>query len=166
VSTRSGEASIVIFSLEHAYYDSTAEADAGKEIVLATPQLGVYFTQEMAIDKNEGLNIVEGDLSFFASDGSPMKANFSREPFIDSDRRTYFPGVYTLEAGAGKPLQETIAGRIENNPSPHTKIIVRMPEDDEHARFYGWSSLSAMKKGVADALQILPLSMLERVVYE
>jgi hypothetical protein len=47
----------VTFGLEIGYYDSVAEADAGKEVVLATPQLEVFFSARIAAAKKEGLTI-------------------------------------------------------------------------------------------------------------
>ena len=60
----------ITFALEVGYYESVAEAEAGKEVVLATPRLEVFFSASIAAAKKEGLNIVEGDLWFFAFDGS------------------------------------------------------------------------------------------------
>ena len=46
----------VTFGLEIGYYDSVAEADAGKEVILATPRLEVFFSASIAAAKNEGIN--------------------------------------------------------------------------------------------------------------
>ena len=156
----------VIFGLEIGYYDSVAEADAGKEVVLATPRLEVFFSASIAAAKKEGLNIVEGDLWFFAFDGSPLKGCFSKEPHVDTDRRKYFPGVYSLQSGCGEKLQEVIAKLIAKNPSPHTRIIVRVPATNERAQGYGWSDIKAMKDGIEHALKIFPSDMAKRIVFE
>ena len=156
----------VTFGLEIGYYDSVAEADAGKEIVLATPQLELFFSASIAAAKKEGLTIVEGDLWFFALDGSPLKACFSKEPYVDTDRGKYFPGVYSLQPGCGEKLQEVIAKLIGKNPSPHTQIVVRVPATNESARGYGWSDIKAMKDGIEHALKILPSDMAKRIVFE
>jgi len=156
----------VTFGLEIGYYDSVAEADAGKEVVLATPQLDVFFSASIAAAKKEGLNIVEGDLWFFAFDGSPLKACFSKEPYVDTDRNKYFPGVYSLQPGRGEKLQDVIAKLIAKNPSPHTRIVVRVPATNESARGYGWSDIKAMKDGIEHALKILPSDMAKRIVFE
>jgi hypothetical protein len=156
----------VTFGLEIDSYDSVAEADAGKEIVLPTPQLEVFFSASIAAANKEGLNIVEGDLWFFAFDGSPLKACFSKEPYVDTDRRKYFPGVYSLQPGFGEKLQEVIAKLIAKNPSPHTQIIVRVPATNESAQRYGWSDIKAMKDGIGHALKILPSDMAKRIVFE
>jgi hypothetical protein len=156
----------VTFGLEIGYYDSAAEADAGKEVVLATPQLDVFFSASVAAAKKEGLNMVEGDLWFFAFDGSPLKACFSKEPYVDTDRKKYFPGEYSLQPGCGEKLQEVIAKLIAKNPSPHTRIIVRVPATNESARGYGWSDIKAMKDGIEHALKILPSDMAKRIVFE
>jgi len=156
----------VTFGLEIGYYDSVAEADAGREVVLATPQLDVFFSASIAAAKKEGLNIVEGDLWFFAFDGSPLKACFSKEPYVDTDRNKYFPGVYSLQPGRGEKLQDVIAKLIAKNPSPHTRIVVRVPATNESARGYGWSDIKAMKDGIEHALKILPSDMAKRIVFE
>jgi len=156
----------VTFGLEIGYYDSVAEADAGKEVVLATPHLDVFFSASIAAAKKEGLNIVEGDLWFFAFDGSPLKACFSKEPYVDTDRNKYFPGVYSLQPGRGEKLQDVIAKLIAKNPSPHTRIVVRVPATNESARGYGWSDIKAMKDGIEHALKILPSDMAKRIVFE
>jgi hypothetical protein len=156
----------VIFGLEIGYYDSVVEVDAGKEVVLATPQLDVFFSASNAAAKKEGLNIVEGDLWFFGFDGSPLEACFSKEPYVDTERKTYFPGVYSLQPGRGEKLQDVIAKLITKNPSPHTRIVVRVPATDESAQGYGWSDIKAMKEGIELALKILPSDMAKRVVYE
>ena len=154
----------VTFGLEIYYYDSVAEADAGKEVVLATPRLEVFFSASFAVAKKEGINLVEGDLWFFAFDGSPLKACFSKKPYVHEDR--YFPGVYSLQPGCGEKLQEVIAKLIAKNPSPHTQIIVRVPATNESARAYGWSDIKAMKDGIEQALRILPADMAKRIVFE
>ena len=155
-----------VFGLEIGYYDSVAEADAGKEVILATPRLEVFFSASIAAAKKEGLNILEGDLWFFAFDGSPLKARFSKEPYVDTDRKKYFPGEYSLQPGCGEKLQEVIAKLIAKNPSSHTRIIVRVPATNEYARGYGWSDIKTMKDGIEHALKILPSDMAKRVVFE
>jgi hypothetical protein len=155
-----------VFGLEIGYYDSVAEADAGKEVVLATPRLEVFFSASIAAAKKEGLTIVEGDLWLFAFDGSPLKACFSKQPYVDTDRRKYFAGVYTLQPGYGEKLQDVIAKLIAKNPSPHTQIVVRVPATNESARGYGWSDIKAMKDGIEHALKILPSDMAKRIVFE
>lgn len=156
----------VTFGLEIGSYDSVSEADAGKEVVLATPRLEVFFSASIAAAENEGLNIVEGDLWFFAFDGSPLKACFSKKPYVDTDRKKYFPGEYSLQPGCGEKLQEVIAKLIARNPSPHTQIVVRVPATNESARGYGWSDIKSMKDGIAHALKILPSDMAKRIVFE
>lgn len=156
----------ITFGLEIGYYDSLAEADAGKEVVLPTPQLEVFFSASFAAAKKEGLTIVEGDLWFFAFDGSPLKACFSKKPYIDFDKKTYFRGVYSLQPGCGEKLQDVIAKLIANNPSPHTQIIVRIPATNESARGYGWPDIKSMKGEIEQALKILPSDMAKRIVFE
>lgn len=156
----------ITFGLEIGYYDSSAEADAGKEVVLATPRLEIFFSASIAAAKKEGLNIVEGDLRFFAFDGSPLKACFSKEPYVDTDRKKYYSGVYSLKPGCGEKLQDVIAKLIAQNPSPHTRIVVRVPATNEAAQEYGWSDIKAMKDGVDQALKILPSDMAKRIVFE
>ena len=156
----------ITFALEVGYYESVAEAEAGKEVVLATPRLEVFFSASIAAAKKEGLNIVEGDLWFFAFDGSPLKACFSKEAYVDTDRKKYFPGVYSLQPGLGEKLQDVIAKLIAKNPSTHTQIIVRVPATDESARGYGWSDVKAMKDGIDQAVKILPSNMSKRIAFE
>jgi hypothetical protein len=156
----------VTFALQIGYYDSVADADAGKEIVLATPQLEVFFSASYAAAKKEGLNIVEGDLWVFASDGSPLKACFSKGPYVDTDRKKYFPGVYSLEPGCGEKLQDVIAKVIATNPSPDARIVVRVPATNESAQGHGWSDIEAMRDGIEEALKIFPSDMAKRFVFE
>jgi len=156
----------ITFALEIGYYDSVAEADAGKEVVLPTPQLGIFSSASIAAAKKEGLTLVEGDLWFFAFDGSPLKAYFSKKPYVGANRNRYFAGEYSLQPGSGEKLQDVIAKLIASNPSPHTQIIVRVPATDESAREFGWSDIKSMKDGIQDALRILPSDMAKRVVYE
>jgi hypothetical protein len=156
----------VTFALDIDYYDSVSEGEAGKEVVLATPRLEVFFSASAAAAKKEGLDIVEGDLWFFASDGQPLKACFSKEPYVDQDRNKYFSGVYSLQRECGEKLQDVIAKVIAKNPSPHTWIIVRLPYTDQAAREYGWSDIKSMRDGVERALKILSSDMAERIVFE
>jgi hypothetical protein len=156
----------VTFALEIGYYDSVAEADAGKEVVLATPRLEVFSSASIAAAKKEGINIVERNLWFFAFDGSPLKACFSKKPYVDTDRNRYFTGVYSLQPGSGEKLQDVIAKLIAKNPSPDTRIVVRVPATDESARGYGWSDIKAMKDGIEQALKILPSEMAKRILFE
>lgn len=156
----------VTFGLEIGYYDSAVEGEAGKEVVLATPRLEVFFSGSIAAAKREGLDVVEGDLWFFAFDGSPLEARFSKEPYVDAERNRYFPGVYSLQPGCGEKLQDVIAKLISKNPSPHTQIIVDLPATNESAQGYGWSDIKAMKNGIEHALKILPPDMAKRVVFE
>src|SRR5262249_9242611 len=118
-----------------------------------------------AATKKQGLSILEGDLCFFAFDGSPLKACFSKEAYVDTERNKYFPGVYSLRPEQGEKLQDVIAQRIVNNPSPHTRIMVYLPADEVSARGYGWSSVEAMKVDVEHALKILPSDLARRVVF-
>jgi len=160
------ESASVIFALEIGFYDSLAEAAAGKEVVLATPRLEVFLSASFAAAKKEGINIAEGDLWFFAFDGSPLKACFSKKPYINFDQKTYFPGVYSLQPGCGEKLQDVIAKLIAKNPSPHTQIIVRVPATNESARGYGWSDIKSMKGDIEHALRILPSDLAKRIVFE
>jgi len=156
----------VTFGLEIGYYDSLAEAGTGKEVVLATPQLEVFFSASNATAKKEGINIVERDLRFFAYDGSPLKACFSKEPYVDTERKKYSPGVYSLQQGLGEKLQDVIAKLIAQNPSPHTRIVVRVPATDVSAQEYGWPDIKTMKGGIEHALKIFPSDMRKRIVFE
>ena len=163
------EKASVTFTLDTRWSDSVDEADAGE--VLATPDLHVYCSPADAAADREGLDIVEtlegyGDLWFFASDGSPLKAHFSKEPYINFEKNTYFPGIYSLEPGAGENLQDALTSLIAKNRSPHTQIIVGLAANNEVAKQFGWSDTEAMKEGTERALQILPPDMATRVVFE
>jgi hypothetical protein len=72
----------VTFSLDIRPFDARHVDDEG--VVLETPMLGIYYSADAAAADREGLEIVEtldgsGDLWFFASDGSPLAADFSKE---------------------------------------------------------------------------------------
>ncbi len=157
----------VTFRLRTLYYDSPHESDDGE--VLTTPWLEVYYSAEDAAADNEGLSIVEtldgyGDLWFFAADGSPLRAEFSKPPHFN-DNNTYFPGAYSLKRGAGDDLLRSLAKLIAKNRSPHSQIIVDIAATDETANRFGWADAQTMAHGVTHALQILPPDMLKRVVF-
>ena len=156
----------VTFSLELGSYDSLDEADAGKDVTFLTPQINVYFSANHAAADKEGINIWEGDLWFFASDGLPLEASFSKKPYVDMVKNEYFRGVYTLQPGHGESLQDAIAKIVGQNDSPHSQIIVRMPDTNEGARVYGWSDIESMTAGIENALEFLPLDMARRIVFE
>ena len=154
----------IVFSLETGIYDSTSPEDAGKEVVLWTPQLGIFPSAETAIHRYFGLEIVEGDLKFFAADGSPLAANFSKEPsFPDSGTRTFFPGIYTLQPGTGEDLQTALAMRVEANVTPNAQIVVWQPTLDKIAVFWGWPDAKTMSSAITEALKILPPELTKRV---
>lgn len=153
----------VTFSLDIRPFDSCDEHDAGE--VLETPLLGVYYSADEAAADRIGLEIVEGDLWFFACDGSPLAAEFSKEPYFNNDN-TFFPGTYSLKRGAsGDGLVRFLAKLVDQNRSPHTQIIVWIATRDETANRFGWSNIQTMAEGVTHALQILPPDMLRRVVF-
>ena len=158
----------VTFRLNTLYYDSLHEGDEGE--LLTTPWLGIYYSAEDAAADAEGLDIVEtldgyGDLWFFASDGSPLSAEFSKAPHFNDDN-TYFPGTYSLKRGTGSDdLLRSLTKLIAKNRSPHTQIIVDIAESDETANRFGWANTQTMAQGVTHALQILPPDMLKRVVF-
>ena len=59
-----------------------------------------------AIEQTPGINVVEQDTFFFASDGSPLEARFSKPAHFHSDGQSYTNGVYSLEPGTGRTLQD------------------------------------------------------------
>lgn len=59
-----------------------------------------------AIEQTRGINVVEKDTFFFAADGSPLEARFSKPAHFDSDGKTYTNGVYSLLPGTGRTLQD------------------------------------------------------------
>ncbi|MFZ0913392.1 MAG: hypothetical protein WBQ76_15785 [Candidatus Korobacteraceae bacterium] len=159
----------VVFGLETPNY-YPYELDEAEDII--TPGLDIYRCAADAAAHRDGIDIWEtlagfGDLWFFAADGSPLEARFSREPYFNADKPTYFPGVYTLEPGTGEDLLSAIAKVIakNGNSSLFTRIIVGTAACDEAARQYGWSSVQAMKDGVELALRILPPDLLTRVMF-
>ncbi len=153
----------VVFTFETGLWDSDAPEDAGKNITLWTPILSLYASAALAAESEEGLNFVEGDIKFFAADGSSLVPNFSQEPYIDFKKNTYFAGVYTLIPGTGENLIEVLRSRIEANVSPHVRIAIRLPTKDDVAASWGWSSASAMKISFFQALEILPPDLVARV---
>jgi hypothetical protein len=152
----------IVFGLEFRAYDGVAED--GKEVVLTTPLLEVFASEIHAAAKKEGINISEGDLTFFAFDGSPLLACFSKEPFFHENGNTYFPGAYSLQRGSGEYLQDVVAICIAQNPSPHTRIVIRMATTDSEAQWYGWPDVIAMRDEVERALKLLPSQMQRRIV--
>lgn len=154
----------ITFSLEIGFYDPAEKGD--REDCHVTPQLGIYCSAADATADREGLDIVEGDLWFYAADGSLMQAQFSEEPYVSADKPTYFPGIYGLHPGSGEPLLHAIARIIAENgdSSPRTRIVVSMAATDEVAKQFGWPDMAAMKEGVKRALRILPPDMFRRLV--
>lgn len=69
-----------------------------------------YATMAEAIEQTPGINIVEKDTFFFASDGSPLQPHFSKPAYLHSDGKAYTNGVYSLAAGAGRTLQDWLFG--------------------------------------------------------
>ncbi|HEY0105989.1 MAG TPA: hypothetical protein VGB91_07890 [Rhizomicrobium sp.] len=152
-----------VFALKIGYRDATPEAD--KSDVLATPNLEVFSNATVAAASNEGINIVEDDLWFFAADGSPLEALFSERPYVDAERLKYFAGKYSLRVGQGKTLQEMISSILPNKPS-HAQITVRVAASNERAQEYGWSDVEVMKSNVERALKILSPDVARLVVFE
>ena len=71
----------------------------------------VRATMAEAIEQTPGINIVEKDTFFFASDGSPLEAHFSEPAYFHSEGTAYTNGVYSLAPGAGRTLQDWLFGR-------------------------------------------------------
>ena len=147
-----------VFALDVGFWDS---ADG---TTLATPQLDPYSSAAAAAATREGLDIVEGDLWFFSSDGSPLQAQFSQEPKVDTGKGTYFPGVYTLQPAAGENLNGTLSKII--NGKAGAQVIVWIASTDKTAQKNGWKDLAAMKSAVDAALQNLTLDMAMRVLFK
>lgn len=154
----------LVFALEVDYRDAIPQRELSE--VVATPKLEVFSNATIATTSNEGINIVEGDLWFFAADGSPLEALFSEEPYVDNKKQKYFAGKYFLRAGRGKSLQEVISDILPHTGSSRACIIVRVPASDNGAQEYGWQDALAMKSNVEQALKILPPDMAELVVFE
>jgi hypothetical protein len=128
--------------------------------------LGIFHSARIAAEQRYGLEVVEGDLRFYAADGSPLEANFIKEPSFATDMRTFFPGVYTLRPGTGNYLQTVLAERIAFNVSPYAQIMVYVPISQESASNWGWPNAKAMEDGIAEALKILPSELLRRVTFK
>lgn len=155
-----------VFTLETGMYDSDAEEDRGKEVVMPTPCLSVYRSTIEAAAAVEGLNIVEGDIWFFAADGAPLEAEFSAMPYINSEKNTYFAGVYKLVPGQGETLQHVLAEGTGGDDLSPIKIVVYVPATDAYARSCGWPDAKSMNESIAPALDFLPRELLKRVRFE
>ena len=159
--------SSLIFVLTTEYYYGYPEipppiADAN----LATPVLSFFASADVAAQREEGLSFVEGDVAFFAADGSSLIPKFSREPYINNEKNTYFPGVYTLQLAQNKNLGQVIFERIKQAQfSDDIRIIAMMPEDDESAQFRGWKNADAMEAAIKEALSILPKNLKKLVIF-
>jgi hypothetical protein len=147
-----------VFALEVGHWDYT-----GTPETLATPHLSLYFSSACAAERREGLNIVEGDLWFFDSNGAPLEARFSKEPYIDQVRNRYFKGEYTLVPGRGISLPDSLLKWLTD---PRARIRVWQPADDESAKFFGWPDVDALRQCTAQALDILPSDLRVRVAFE
>jgi len=137
---------MLVFSLHFTYWDDPREPD-GTNIV-ARPALEAFADAALAAASNEGLGIMEGDLWFFAADGSPLEAVFSEQPYVDTERLKYFAGRYSLQPGTGKTLREIIADRCPAVP----QIIVKNARSEATARRNGWSTVEEVKSKVREAL--------------
>jgi hypothetical protein len=141
----------LVFALEFTYWDAPPES--GTTEVITTPTLNAFANASLAVSSNEGLNIVEGDLWFFAADGSPLEATFSEQPYVDVERLRYFAGKYSLQAGRGKTLREMISDVLSDVLPQCAKIIVRVATSNEVARDHGWTDVETMKNSVNQALE-------------
>jgi hypothetical protein len=137
----------LVFSLEFTSWDAPPES-GGTEVIVK-PTLEAFSNAALAASSHEGINIVEGDLWFFAADGSPLEAVFSEQPYFDSKRSEYFAGIYCLRAGRGKTLREMV---LEGYPAD-APIIVRVATSNEAAQRYGWTDVEEMKNKVNQALE-------------
>lgn len=68
--------------------------------------LVTYATMDEAIAQTPGIEIVEKDTFFFASDGAPLAPHFSSPAYFHSDGNAYTNGVYSLAPGTGRSLQD------------------------------------------------------------
>lgn len=66
--------------------------------------LHVFYSEEILKQNCEGLSIAEGDWRFFAKDGSPMEAVFTKPARIFAEKNTYTHGEYFLRPTAGDNL--------------------------------------------------------------
>jgi hypothetical protein len=141
----------LVFALEFTYWDAPPES--GTTEVITTPTLNAFANAALAASSNEGLNIVEGDLWFFAADGSPLEAAFSEQPYVNVERLKYFAGKYSLQAGRGETLREMISDVLPLVPPQCAKIIVRVATSNDVAREHGWPDVETMKMCVDQALE-------------
>jgi hypothetical protein len=141
----------LVFALQLSYWDASPESASTE--VRANPDLEVFSNTTLAAASKEGINIVEGDLWFFAADGSPLEAVFSEQPYVDNERLKYFAGKYSLHAGRGKTLRQMISNVLSDYPPLGEKIIVRVAASDEVAQKYGWSDVEEMRSNVDQALE-------------
>jgi len=72
--------------------------------------LVTYGTAAEAIEQTPGINIVEKDTFFFAADGTPLEAHFSKPAYFRSNGTAYTNGVYSLAPGTGRTLQNWLFG--------------------------------------------------------
>ena len=154
----------LVFALEISYWDAPPES--GSTETIAKPDLEVFSNAVLAAASNEGINIAEGDLWFFAADGSPLEAVFSERPYVDTERLKYLAGKYALQAGCGKPLRESIWDILSEVPMPGAQIVVRVANSNEVAREHGWSDVDAMKSSIEQALEAAVPDLINLVVFE
>lgn len=141
----------LVFALGFTYWDAPPES--GSTQVIATPTLNAFANTSLAASSNQGLTIVEGDLWFFAADGSSLEAAFAEQPYVDVERLRYFAGKYSLQAGREKTLREMFSNVLSDVPPQCAKIIVRVATSNEVAREHGWPDVETMKNSVNQALE-------------
>lgn len=139
-------------------------ADNSSGETLCIPKLRFFSSAERAAACCEGIDIVEGDLWFFGSDGAPLKATFSEEAFIDRDK--YFPGVYSLKPGSGNSLYEELIKILTGNSSAGSWIALYAAHTDNFAQQNGWPDSATMHADIREVLESLPPHMLNFIRFE
>lgn len=147
-----------VISLEIRFFDSEAPEDRGQEVGIPIPCLHFYLSAAQATEQVEEINIVEGDIWFFAADGAPLEASFSQMPVVTADKGIYFPGIYNLVSGDGDSLQQFLA----DDELAEREIIAYLPGTEAYAQACGWTGPKAANKAIAAVLESLPPKMAER----
>ena len=142
----------LVFALQITYWD--APPDSGCADIIAKPTLETFSDAALAASSKEGINIVEGDLWFFAADGSALEAVFSEQPYVDPERLRYFAGKYSLQTGHGKTLREMISDILSDVPMSNAQILVLGTPSDEWVHEHGWSDAETMRSQIKQALEV------------
>ena len=154
----------LVFALAIRHWDAPPESGSAR--VIAKPDLAAFANEAVAAASNEGINVVEGDLWFFAADGSPLEAVFSEPPYVDAERLTYFAGTYSLRAGRGMTLRRMLSEILSDNPVRGARIAVRIATSNDVAQQHGWPNALAMESDLEQALEAAIPDLAKLIVFE